>query len=111
MDSTAPAPAPTDLANALVDLLTIEELDTDLYRGRRLPGGVGRVFGGQVIAQGLQAAQRSNEAPKTAPSLHAYFMRPGNEDHPTTFLFVTDSESRAYATRSMLAITQAKPPH
>src|SRR3546814_10803758 len=79
MDSTAPAPAPTDLANALVDLLTIEELDTDLYRGRRPPGGVGRVFGGQVIAQGLQAAQRTNEAPKTAHSHHASFMRTGNE--------------------------------
>src|SRR3546814_9507785 len=109
MDSTAPPPAPTDLANALVDLLTIEELDTDLYRGRRLPGGVGRVFGGQVIAQGLQAAQRSTEAPKTAHSLHAYFMRPGNEDYPIIFRVVRDFEGRSFATRRVIAMQQGKP--
>ena len=72
-------PTPEALAADLVDLLDVEELDTDLYRGRRSKGGVGRVFGGQVIAQALQAAQRSTEAPKVAHSLHAYFMRAGDE--------------------------------
>ena len=43
----------------LVALLDVEEIDTDLYRGPRNPGGQGRVFGGQVIGQALQAAQRS----------------------------------------------------
>ena len=53
-----PIPSPETLAQNLVDLLDIEEIDTDLYRGPRTPGGTGRVFGGQVIAQALQAAQR-----------------------------------------------------
>jgi len=58
MDLNTPADTPpTDLVATLTDLLDVEEIDTDLFRGSRQPGGVGRVFGGQVIAQGLQAAQ------------------------------------------------------
>jgi len=67
------------------------------------------VFGGQVIAQALQAAQRSTEAPKTAHSLHAYFMRPGNEDYPIIFRVVRDFEGRSFATRRVIAIQQGKP--
>ena len=109
MDNTAPDASPAELARALVDLLTIEELDTDLYRGSRQPGGVGRVFGGQVIAQALQAAQRSTEAPKVAHSLHAYFMRPGSEDFPIIFRVVRDFEGRSFATRRVIAMQQGKP--
>ena len=50
---------PEELIEGLVALLDVEELDADLYRGMKLPGGQGRVFGGQVIGQALQAAQRS----------------------------------------------------
>lgn len=104
-----PDPSPEALTRSLVELLTIEELDTDLYRGPRQPGGVGRVFGGQVIAQALQAAQRSTEAPKTAHSLHAYFMRPGNEDYPIIYRVVRDFEGRSFATRRVIAMQQGKP--
>ena len=97
------------LAAGLVDLLEIEEIDTDLYRGKRQPGGVGRVFGGQVIAQALQAAQRSTEAPKAAHSLHAYFMRPGSEDHPIVFRVVRDFEGRSFATRRVIAMQKGQP--
>jgi acyl-CoA thioesterase-2 len=109
MDNAAPDTPPTELTRSLVDLLTIEELDTDLYRGARQPGGVGRVFGGQVIAQALQAAQRSTEEPKTAHSLHAYFMRPGSEDFPIIFRVVRDFEGRSFATRRVIAMQQGKP--
>ena len=110
MDPNAPAdPSPAMLAAELVDLLEVEEIDTDLYRGKRQPGGVGRVFGGQVIAQALQAAQRSTHAPKVAHSLHAYFMRPGDEDHPIIFRVVRDFEGRSFATRRVIAMQGGKP--
>lgn len=110
MDLTTPADtSPEALAQALVDLLDVEEIDTDLYRGRRQPGGVGRVFGGQVIAQGLQAAQRSVDAPKTAHSLHAYFMRPGDETLPIVFRVVRDFEGRSFATRRVIAMQRGSP--
>jgi acyl-CoA thioesterase-2 len=95
--------SPEALTAALVDLLDVEEIDTDLYRGKRQPGGVGRVFGGQVIAQALQAAQRSVESPKVAHSLHAYFMRAGDEERPIVFRVERDFEGRSFATRRVIA--------
>ena len=110
MDVSTPLDTPPEvLAQGLVDLLDVEELDRDLYRGKRQPGGVGRVFGGQVIAQALQAAQRSTDAPKVAHSLHAYFMRPGNEDFPIIFRVVRDFEGRSFATRRVIAMQQGQP--
>lgn len=97
------------LAADLVDLLDIEQLDTDLYRGRRTKDGYGRVFGGQVIAQALQAAQRSTDAPKIAHSLHAYFMRPGNEDFPILYRVVRDFEGKSFATRRVIAMQKGQP--
>jgi acyl-CoA thioesterase-2 len=103
------APTPAALAADLVDLLDVEELDTDLYRGRRSKGGVGRVFGGQVIAQALQAAQRSTDEPKIAHSLHAYFMRAGDENFPIIYRVVRDFEGRSFATRRVIAMQRGQP--
>ncbi len=107
-------PTPAALAADLVDLLDVEEIDTDLYRGRRSAGGVGRVFGGQVIAQALQAAQRSTDGAgedggKIAHSLHAYFMRAGSEDHPIIYRVVRDFEGRSFATRRVIAMQRGQP--
>lgn len=104
-----PEPSPAELVTQLTTLLEVEEIDTDLYRGPRLPGGVGRVFGGQVIAQALQAAQRSVEGDKTAHSLHAYFMRPGDENHPIVFRVVRDFEGRSFANRRVIAMQKGQP--
>ena len=104
-DNTTPAALTADL----VDLLDVEEIDTDLYRGRRSTGGIGRVFGGQVIAQALQAAQRSAEAPKTAHSLHAYFMRPGNENFPIIYRVVRDFDGKSFSTRRVIAMQRGAP--
>lgn len=100
---------PEELVAALTALLDVEEIDTDLYRGPRQPGGVGRVFGGQVVAQALQAAQRSIGDDKVAHSLHAYFMRPGDEDHPIIYRVVRDFEGRSFANRRVIAMQKSKP--
>jgi acyl-CoA thioesterase-2 len=104
-----PEPIPAELVAQLTTLLDVEEIDTDLYRGPRLPGGVGRVFGGQVIAQALQAAQRSVEGGRIAHSLHAYFMRPGDENHPIVYRVVRDFEGRSFANRRVIAMQKGKP--
>lgn len=106
MDET---PTPEQLARDLVDLLDVEEIDTDLYRGKLGNDGFGRVFGGQVIGQALQAAQRSTEAPKIAHSLHAYFMRPGAEDHPIIYRVVRDFDGKSFATRRVIATQHGQP--
>jgi len=101
--------SPDALVAGLTALLDVETLDTDLYRGARQPGGVGRVFGGQVIAQALQAAQRSVDDGKVAHSLHAYFMRPGDENHPILYRVVRDFEGRSFANRRVIAMQKGKP--
>ena len=101
-------PTPEALATGLVTLLDVEEIDTDLYRGRRIPEGRGRVFGGQVIGQALQAAQRSTEG-KDAHSLHAYFMRAGDDALPIVFRVVRDFEGKSFATRRVIAMQRGTP--
>jgi acyl-CoA thioesterase-2 len=107
-DPTARAETPDALVAQLIALLDVEEIDTDLYRGARQPGGVGRVFGGQVIAQALQAAQRSVED-KAAHSLHAYFMRPGDENFPIIYRVVRDFDGGSFANRRVIAMQRGKP--
>jgi len=66
------------------------------------------VFGGEVIGQAVQAAQRPGEG-KEAHSLHAYFMRPGNEDFPIVYRVVRDFEGRSFATRRVIAMQKGQP--
>lgn len=94
-------PTPETLVKRLLRLLDVENLDTDLCRGER-GGGRRRVFGGEVIAQGLVAAMRSAQD-KEAHSLHAYFMRPGNPGLPIFYRVVRDFDGRSFATRRVIA--------
>ena len=102
-------PTPQELATGLVHLLDVEELDVDLYRGARNPGGKGRVFGGQVIAQALQAAVRSVSDDRVAHSLHAYFMRPGDEDYPIIYRVERDYDGGSFSNRRVIAMQRGKP--
>lgn len=102
-------PPPETLVDNLVRLLDVEELDTDLYRGAQPPRARGRVFGGQVIAQGLMAATRSVEAGRTAHSLHAYFMRAGDDSLPIIYRVERDFDGRSFATRRVIAIQNGRP--
>ena len=67
------------------------------------------MFGGQVIAQALQAAQRSTDAPKQAHSLHAYFMRPGDEAYPILYRVVRDFDGKSFSTRRVIATQRGVP--
>ena len=104
-----PKRTPEQMVEMLTDLLDVEQIDTDLYRGARIPGGVGRVFGGQVIAQALQSAQRSTDEPKIAHSLHAYFMRAGDENYPIIYRVVRDFDGKSFATRRVIAQQNGQP--
>ena len=87
----------------LVDLLTVEKRASDIYMGSPQPGGVGRVFGGQVVAQALQAAQASIGDAKIAHSLHAYFLRGGREGAPIEYRIERDFDGRSFANRRVVA--------
>ncbi|MGB5779391.1 MAG: acyl-CoA thioesterase domain-containing protein [Allopontixanthobacter sediminis] len=96
-------PTPEQLVANLVRLLTVEPSGADNYVGRPQPGGVGRVFGGQVIAQALQAAQLAAPEGMTAHSLHAYFLRGGTEGPAIDYAIARDFDGRSFANRRVVA--------
>lgn len=94
---------PDELVAGLVSLLTVEKRAADVFAGSPVAGGVGRVFGGQVLAQALQAAQASVTGGKTAHSLHAYFLRGGREGTPIEYRIERDFDGRSFANRRVVA--------
>ncbi|QIG53355.1 acyl-CoA thioesterase II [Altererythrobacter sp. BO-6] len=97
------APSPEQLVAGLVKLLTVEQDEPMRFTGRPQKGGIGRVFGGQVIAQALQAAQATVGDGKQAHSLHAYFLRGGKEGPPIHYEVAADFDGRSFANRRVVA--------
>lgn len=97
------------LVTELEDLLTVTRMGDGWYLGKRKAGGVGRVFGGQVIAQALAAAQNTVSGDRTAHSLHAYFMRAGDENYEITFRVERDFDGGSFSTRRVSALQQDRP--
>ena len=88
----------------LHELLAIEEIDTDFYRGPAAAEGPGRVFGGQVVAQALSAAAQSMPEGKQAHSLHAYFLRAGDTTRPIIYRVLRDFDGGSFANRRVVAM-------
>lgn len=108
-DDTAP-PSPETLVDRLVALLTVEEtIGHDIYRGPRKGDGIGRVFGGQVIAQALRAAEMTVEDDRPPHSLHAYFLRGGSEDHDIELAVDRQFDGRSFSNRRVVAKQKGTP--
>ena len=69
----------------------------------------GRVFGGQVLAQSLVAAQRTIAADRFVHSMHGYFLRPGKVDQPITFSVDRIHDGRSFSTRRTQAYQEGLP--
>lgn len=100
---------PEVLVSGLLHLLEVSPLTESLFRGARMPGGKGRVFGGQVIGQALMAAIKTIEGDKIVHSLHAYFMRPGDEDYPIDYRVEADFDGGTFSNRRVVALQHDKP--
>lgn len=92
----------------LLDYLEVQRVDTYLFTGRS-PQRPRRIFGGQVLAQSLNAANRSVEEGRVAHSLHAYFLRPGNPAKQIVFEVDPVRDGRSFATRRVVAKQDGKP--
>jgi acyl-CoA thioesterase II len=88
----------------LLELLDLEPLEYNIYRGRNRDIGTGRVFGGQVMAQALVAAQRTVEEERVAHSLHGYFILPGDLGAPIVYFVDRLRDGKSFATRRVTAI-------
>ncbi|MBM7092614.1 acyl-CoA thioesterase II [Streptomyces sp. NPDC012461] len=93
----------------LLDLLDLEQIEENIFRGRSRSAVVPRVFGGQVAAQALVAAGRTVPADRPAHSLHAYFLRPGDPGAPIVYNVDRIRDGRSFTTRRVVAVQHGKP--
>ena len=100
---------PERLVSGLVKLLEPKPEGDDRFTGRKKRGGVGRVFGGQVIAQALLAAEATVDQARPAHSLHAYFLRGGSEDFETEYAVARDFDGGSFSNRRVVASQQGRP--
>jgi acyl-CoA thioesterase II len=88
----------------LVDILDLERIEVDIFRGRSPVEGPQRVFGGQVAGQALVAAGRTVPDERAVHSLHAYFIRPGDPEVPIVYTVDRTRDGRSFSTRRVTAI-------
>ncbi|MFI1616393.1 acyl-CoA thioesterase [Streptomyces lydicus] len=111
-----------DALRSLLDLLALERIEQDIFRGQSRPSVVPRVFGGQVAAQALVAAGRTVPADRSPSSqlrssrggriphsLHAYFLRPGDPGAPIVYTVDRIRDGRSFTTRRVVAVQHGQP--
>ncbi|MGL4305957.1 MAG: acyl-CoA thioesterase [Mycobacteriaceae bacterium] len=86
------------------DVLELEQLERDIFRGSVTPSLLQRTFGGQVAGQSLVSAVRTVDERFHVHSLHGYFLRPGNPKEPTVFLVDRIRDGRSFCTRRVTGI-------
>ena len=112
----AEVPTPTpDEADALAGLLAVLDLapdaggEPDTFVGQSQPQPWARVFGGQVLAQSLAAAQRTVDADRPVHSMHGYFLRAGDSNEPITFAVERLRDGRSFSARRTHALQFGRP--
>ncbi len=88
----------------LVDLLRLEPLEHNLFRGRSKDNGGLAVFGGQVLGQALMAAGRTVDPTHRVHSLHGYFLRAGDKTQPIVYDVDRIRDGTSFTTRRVVAI-------
>lgn len=84
-------------------LLELEPVKPDAFLGSGPDLGWGRIYGGQVVAQALRAAGLTVSAEHRAHSLHAYFVRAGDERKPVLYEVDRVRDGRSFTTRQVVA--------
>ncbi|HEX6558183.1 MAG TPA: acyl-CoA thioesterase domain-containing protein, partial [Longimicrobiales bacterium] len=92
----------------LLSLLDLEPIEFNIFRGGNRDIGSGRVFGGQVLAQALVAAQRTVDEARIAHSLHGYFILPGDLDIPIVYFVDRLRDGKSFTTRQVTAIQHGR---
>jgi acyl-CoA thioesterase II len=87
----------------LLQLLELEPLEVNLFRGASRDIGSAQVFGGQVLGQALRAAHATVEA-RTVHSLHAYFLRRGDFNAPIVYQVDRSRDGGSFSSRRVVAI-------
>ena len=97
------------VAAELVDLLRLERLEDNLFRGQSRDIGTKYVFGGQVLGQALSAAQQTLAGDRHVHSIHAYFLRAGDVENPIVYDVDRTRDGNSFSVRRVTAIQHGKP--
>ena len=97
-----------DDVDALVQLLDLEVIEVNVFRGVSPDENRQRIFGGQVAGQALVAAARTVEPDRVVHSLHAYFLRPGDPTVPVLYEVDRIRDGRSFTTRRVVAIQHGR---
>lgn len=93
--------------DTLLQILTLEPIEENLFRGNSPPEERTRIFGGQVVAQALTAAYKTVEG-RVCHSLQSYFIRPGDPTRPVLYQVERSRDGHSFATRRVLAIQKGE---
>ncbi|WP_046470356.1 acyl-CoA thioesterase II [Allosalinactinospora lopnorensis] len=99
---------PRQTIEGLLEILDLERIEVNIFRGRSPDDGPQRVFGGQVAGQALVAAGRTVPSDRHVHSLHAYFIRPGDPAVPIVYDVDRVRDGRSFTTRRVVAIQHGK---
>jgi acyl-CoA thioesterase-2 len=102
-------PTQSSALDNLLNILDLEPLEENLFRGRSPQHGWQRVFGGQVLGQALVAAVRTVPANRIAHSLHAYFLLAGDPTRPIIYNVDRVRDGKSFTTRRVTAIQHGRP--
>ncbi len=90
------------------EILEVESIEADIYRGPSFASHLRRTFGGQVAGQALVSATKTVPDEFRVHSLHGYFLRPGNPDIPAVYLVDRIRDGRSFVTRRVTGIQQGE---
>ncbi len=107
MQKTGPEASPRELMAAFAQLMELRAAGPDRFSVAPAPRGNTRIYGGQVIAQALRAAELTVEG-RAPHSLHAYFLRPGDETRAIDYLVDRNMDGRSISSRRVVAIQGEK---
>ncbi len=95
--------------DGLVDLLGLEQIDENLYRGRSEDPGWGQLYGGHVLGQALAAAQKTVDPARRVHSLHSYFLLTGDVTRPVIYEVDRIRDGGTFTTRRVVAKQKGRP--
>jgi len=93
----------------LREILELEKLEENLYRGQNYMAPWGRVFGGQVVAQALQAALQTVPDDRQLHSMHSYFLLAGDLSVPIVYQVDRLRDGGSFNTRQVSAVQKGRP--
>jgi acyl-CoA thioesterase-2 len=100
---------PSERLTELVSLLDLEQIDENRFLARHPQDRVGRLYGGQIMAQALMAAIGTVGEARPAHSLHGYFLRPGDPSVPALIQVERIRDGRSFSTRRVVVIQNGQP--